>query len=147
MAHSVREHLQTLHTEKAEHHITKSKHYAALHKHFAKLAEHFGGIDTHADAGDALQKIAELHKAMSEHHTGRAEAHIAHAKELDAPTTKAAGAGDDGDRIVPDGISSILPSDVPSRKVLRPGQPDFDVDVSGVPEMFHKLVGPLEDEV
>ena len=142
MPHSVREHLKATHEKRAEHHVEMAKIFSAMHKSHAARAESADGDTAAHHAEDAAH-----FKKAAEAHTNAAEDAIASAKELDAPTTKAAGAGDDGDRIVPDGISSILPSDVPIRKVLRPGQPDFDVDVSGVPEMFHKLVGPLEDEV
>ena len=53
-----------------------------------------------------------------------------------------------GKKIVPDNISSTIPTDVPFgiRSVSRPGQPDLGIDKAAVPAQFQHLV-ELNDEV
>lgn len=117
---TLRDHLMKFHKEAASHHQNCSECYGKL-AGMAKTAD--------AEPGEHFQTLADLH---SDHAAFHAECMKACEKS----------AQDDLNKIVPDGIQGVIPSNPPPRQTIRPvvrvGQPE--IDTKGVPvELQHFL--------
>ena len=144
---TVRQHLQTLHTNLADHHQKKTEHHAKMASHFAKLAKHLGKTETTEAAKDSkgiLEALASEHEEMSQHHAGQVEFHHAQIegcmKGMDSDLEKRA------NQLQPlNGISGVTPG---VRAVPRPGQQPVNKapEKPNVPLEFQKLFTVEEEE-
>ena len=138
---TVRQHLQTLHTNLADHHQKKTEHHAKMASHFAKLAKHLGKTETTEAAKDSkgiLEALASEHEEMSQHHAGQVEHHNA---QVEACMKADAG---DLNKLVPTSVSAVTPG---VRAVPRPGQQPVNKapEKPNVPLEFQKMF-EVEDE-
>jgi hypothetical protein len=133
---TVREHLSDVHSTMAKQHTTMAASHAHLAKCFSGMAKASGGDD-----GEMYKSMADEHGKMCKTHTDAAAYHTECAQEC------AKAHADSLNKTVPDGFSSIAPSDVPFgiRSVPRAGQPELSkgagvVDASSVPLEFRHLI-------
>ena len=131
--HNVWEHMRDTHEKQAAHHLS----LGAWH---TKRAVANREVDDHEAAQEHIE-AAHDHKAMHEHHKEAA----AHCKGM-AASAKAA--GDSLNKLVPDGVRSVIPSDVPAsgfRAVPRAGQPEIKmpeplVNLTDIDPTFHDFL-------
>jgi hypothetical protein len=140
---------------KQQHDGLSKKHEHAEKSHMA-LSKCFTTMGKASSGDDGFQNIAEHHAALAGDHGTMSEHHASLAKFHGDAADKASGFASDCTKanetdlakVVPDNISSTIPSDVPFgiRSVSRHGQPDLAFDKASVPAQFQHLV-ELNDEV
>jgi hypothetical protein len=112
---TVRQHLQKAHASLALFHKRMARHHEKLAKCFGSMGKASDGDDGFDAIGDTHDKIAEAHKTQSEFHSQCAD------ECMKAEEDRL------GKTLVPDGVSSIAPSDTAAsfgiRAVPRPGAP------------------------
>jgi hypothetical protein len=135
---TVRQHLQNLHSNLADHHQKKTEHHAKMASHFAKLAKHLGKTETTEVAKDSkgiLEALANEHTEMSEHHAGQVEFHHAQVeacmKGMDSDLEKRA------NQLEPSPISRVTPTRPGIIPVPRAGQQP--IAKANVPTEFQHL--------
>jgi hypothetical protein len=122
-------------SKRSEHYQVQADAHGQLARNEQALSECFGKM-----AGAASEEDAPIYKAAQAHHASNADMNAGLCEHFEA----CAKAVEDelGKTLVPDGFTSVFPSDVPAvskvRMVPRGGQPD--VDLASVPEQFRHLV-------
>jgi hypothetical protein len=128
---TVKEHLKSVHTKLAEHHVAAAKFHKSLAKCF--------GMEK-AQAMESSSDIADAHEGLAQQHIDLAEYHLTCCQDL----SKAAGFDDlaKADGMMPDFVSALAP-EVPSsvRMVLRSGQRDFSKVTDGMDTDLSKVIG------
>jgi hypothetical protein len=144
---TVRQHLQKLHENAAEHHSFKKGHHDILSKHYAKLSSFHktkSDMDAeHVDAAGIYSDISDSHAGLASHYQAQAEFHGLQAQEC----AKAMDGDLNKNRLVPDKVSGVTPPApaIGSRMIPRAGAPNV-TEKPIVPLEFEKLV-EVEDSL
>ncbi len=133
-----------------EHLQATAKHHKSMSRIFKILAD---GNTAVADSSDnaehaaAHRVLAEAFGAGAAEHTAQAETCEECAKAMDTDDLEKG--GDDLTKLAPWPGIAMIPSDVPVRKILRPGQPDYSEGnpAANLPDIFQKLTVLDENEV
>jgi hypothetical protein len=141
---TVRQHLQKAHASLALFHKGMASHHEKLAKCFGSMGKASDGDD-----GKTFDAISDTHDKIAEAHTTQSEFHSQCAAEcMKAEEDRL------GKTLVPDGVSSIAPSDTAAsfgiRAVPRPGapMPNAGLDkatIDRIPAQFKHLLS-LGDE-
>lgn len=159
---TMREHLNEMHLAEGEHSVKCAKIHKAISQEHRALAKSFGEDDEQSGMHETL---ADHHEQLGEAHTDRAAFHAKCAKALggarkadegELQKTADAGGSIDADalafivtkavsevlanKIMPDHVRGVIPSDVPSniRAVPRYGQQD--INLRDVPAEFQDML-------
>jgi len=144
---TMREHLAGLHKNFAAHFREKSAHHEAVaksHEEHASLHDELAkttGVKTHKDFATRHGQDAVIHKSMAGHYAKKAEHH-------DDMAESCAKGVDTSDltKLMPTGVSGIVPNNPNIRAIPRHGQPALgSADKPNVPVEFQKLF-VVEDE-
>lgn len=132
----MKSHLVAHFTREGEHHVAKAKHHRAIAKHAGQFLEMHKTAKSDMEGLDQLlESFIEEHSAIADEHTTMAE-HCAKCAKSFSATGKAAGM-DDGDQLMPTGISRITPDAPNIKMVLRPGM--REPEAPNVPPEFEEL--------